>query len=74
MRRAPAALRAAGAAVGVATELAFRHVRSEDVEAATEFATRLFLGGIGRIGRQSWRRPRGKCALGLGSTFLSPDS
>lgn len=44
----------AGAAVAVATELAFRHVRTrEDVEAAAEFATQLFLGGIERIGRQA---------------------
>jgi len=42
----------AGAAVAVATELAFRHVRgAADVEIATEFATQLFLGGLERIGR-----------------------
>jgi AcrR family transcriptional regulator len=44
----------AGAAVAVATELAFRHVRTrDDVETATAFATQLFLGGIERMGRQS---------------------
>jgi AcrR family transcriptional regulator len=44
----------AGAAVAVATEIAFRHVRTrEDVETATEFATQLFLGGIERIAQRS---------------------
>ena len=40
----------AGAAVAVASELAFRHIRTRaDVETATEFATALFLGGIERM-------------------------
>jgi AcrR family transcriptional regulator len=44
----------AGAAVAVASELAFRHVRSgADVETATEFAADLFLGGIERMSRKS---------------------
>ncbi|MCP4039228.1 MAG: TetR/AcrR family transcriptional regulator [bacterium] len=39
-----------GAAIAVAGELAFRHVRTtRDVEAATEFSTALFLGGIERM-------------------------
>jgi AcrR family transcriptional regulator len=43
----------AGAVTAVATELAFRHVRTQaDVEQATEFATQLFLGGIERMSRQ----------------------
>lgn len=43
----------AGAAVAVASELAFRHVRTHaDVETATEFATALFLGGIERMRRE----------------------
>ncbi|MFQ5417005.1 MAG: TetR/AcrR family transcriptional regulator [Myxococcota bacterium] len=41
-----------GAAIAVASELAFRHVRTKaDVETATEFATELFLGGIERMSR-----------------------
>lgn len=44
----------AGAAVAVASELAFRHIRSHaDVETATEFAADLFLGGIERMSRKS---------------------
>jgi AcrR family transcriptional regulator len=44
----------AGAAVAVASELAFRHVRSPaDVETATEFAADLFLGGIEKMSRRS---------------------
>ncbi len=43
-----------GAAAAVASELAFRHVRSQaDVETATEFATALFMGGIERLSRKS---------------------
>jgi AcrR family transcriptional regulator len=42
------------AAVAVGSELAFRAVRTQaDVEAATEFATDLFLGGIERMSRKS---------------------
>jgi AcrR family transcriptional regulator len=42
------------AAVAVGSELAFRAVRTHaDVEAATEFATDLFLGGIERMSRKS---------------------
>ncbi|MCP3984630.1 MAG: TetR/AcrR family transcriptional regulator [bacterium] len=42
------------AAISVASELAFRRVRTEaDVETATEFATGLFLGGIERMGRNA---------------------
>lgn len=40
----------AGAVTAVATELAFRHLRTRgDVAKATEFATQLFLGGIERM-------------------------
>ena len=42
------------AAISVASELAFRRVRTKaDVETATEFATELFLGGIERMGRKA---------------------
>lgn len=41
------------AAVAIGSELAFRHVRTRaDVEAATEFATDLFVGGIERMSRK----------------------
>jgi len=41
-------------AVAVGTELAFRAVHTQaDVEAATDFATDLFLGGIERMSRRS---------------------
>jgi AcrR family transcriptional regulator len=44
----------AGAAVAVASELAFRHVRSHaDIETATTFAVDLFLGGIERMSRKA---------------------
>ena len=44
----------AGAAVAVASELAFRHVRSlADIETATTFAVDLFLGGIERMSRKA---------------------
>lgn len=44
----------AGAAVAVASELAFRHVRSHaDIEIATDFAVDLFLGGIERMSRKA---------------------
>ncbi len=44
----------AGAAVAVASELAFRHVRSHaDIETATNFAVDLFLGGIERMSRKT---------------------
>ena len=44
----------AGAAVAVASELAFRHVRSHaDIETATDFAVDLFLGGIERMSRKA---------------------
>lgn len=42
------------AVVAVGSELAFRAVRSKaDVEKATEFATKLFLGGIERLAQSS---------------------
>jgi hypothetical protein len=41
-------------AVAVGSELAFRAVHTQaDVEAATDFATELFLGGIERMSRRS---------------------
>jgi len=41
------------AAVAIGSELAFRHVRTRaDVEAATAFASDLFLGGIERMSRK----------------------
>jgi hypothetical protein len=41
-------------AVAVGAELAFRAVHTQaDVEAATDFATNLFLGGIERMTRMS---------------------
>jgi hypothetical protein len=41
-------------AVAVGSELAMRAVHTEaDVEAATDFATELFLGGIERMSRQT---------------------
>ena len=44
----------ASAAIAVASELAFRHVRTEaDVKTATDFATDLFLGGIERMIRKT---------------------
>ena len=39
--------------VAIGSELAFRHVRTRaDVEAATAFASDLFLGGIERMSRK----------------------
>jgi AcrR family transcriptional regulator len=45
----------AGAMAGVALELGVRMAEREppDIEGAARFATELFLGGIGRLGRRS---------------------